>query len=77
MITVTFETFMLLFVMAGLALVFGLWVYYDRRDRSLFDAQRFRHTFHCVKCGTLYESRGHQSLADCPHCGFKNERLRF
>lgn len=77
MIQVSFESFMLAFVLCGLGIIFGLWLFYDRRDRSLYDEQRLRHTFHCVKCGALYSEGGNRQLAKCPSCGFTNDRLRF
>jgi rRNA maturation endonuclease Nob1 len=77
MILLSFEGFVLAYILAGLAVILGMWLYYDRRDRNLYDTQRHRHVFHCVKCGKLYERGGDDELADCPQCGFWNDRLRF
>ena len=58
--------------------VFGaLWVYYDRRDRALYDAQRRKITFHCIRCDRLYAEPGGRELCPCPRCGHENSRLRF
>ena len=27
-----------------------LWFFYDRRDRALYDVQRRKITFHCIRC---------------------------
>jgi rubrerythrin len=65
------------YVSGGLALILGLWVFYERRDRRVYQAHRRQSAFHCVRCGHLYadaETRGERS---CPHCGFANTRLHF
>ena len=60
-----------------MATLFGLWLYYDRRDRRFYDATRHRTTFHCLKCGEVYTSAGAGEVASCPRCGHSNPRLRF
>lgn len=54
-----------------------LWFYCDRRDRNLYDRQRRKITFHCVRCDHLYTQKTGTELADCPKCGHQNVRLRF
>jgi rubrerythrin len=78
MIGLELQTFVFLFLTAGLAFVFGLWIYYDRRDRVLYDQLRSKRTYHCVKCGHLYAvEAGFDEVTHCPHCRFENSRLKF
>ena len=38
--------------------VFGfMWIYYDRRDRGFYDAERRKITFHCIRCDHLYTEK--------------------
>ncbi len=65
---------------AGLALFgfFGaLWVYYDRRDRTLYDTARRKVSFHCIRCDHVYAQRKGTETAPCPRCGHVNTRLKF
>jgi len=58
--------------------LFGfLWVYYDRRDRSFYDAERRRITFHCIRCDRIYMEKRGTETAPCPQCGHLNTRLKF
>ena len=61
----------------GLALVFAVWIRYDRLDRLFDDHRRLRTVFHCVKCGTLYTRPRRRETGVCPKCGHANIRLRF
>jgi ribosomal protein L37AE/L43A len=54
-----------------------LWFYYDRRDRALYDAQRRKITFHCIRCDHLYTEKAGTGVAPCPKCGHPNTRLKF
>jgi hypothetical protein len=54
-----------------------LWLYYDRRDRSLYDSGRRKITFHCIRCDQLYTEKTGTELAPCPKCGHVNSRLKF
>jgi hypothetical protein len=62
-------------------LVLGLfaaaWLYYDRRDRALYDAQRRKISFHCIRCNLLYVERAGTETAGCPRCQHNNVRLKF
>ncbi|MEO6992323.1 MAG: hydrogenase nickel incorporation protein HypA [Lacunisphaera sp.] len=58
--------------------VFGfMWIYYDRRDRSFYDAERRKITFHCIRCDRLYTEKAGTEIAPCPKCGHQNTRLKF
>ncbi len=61
----------------GLGLFAFLWVYYDRRDRALYDAVRRKITFHCIRCDTLYTEKAGTDTATCPRCRHPNTRLKF
>ncbi len=56
---------------------FGVWIYYDRRDHALYDSERRKVTFHCIRCGQLYSGRARTETAVCPRCGHTNARLKF
>jgi Zn finger protein HypA/HybF involved in hydrogenase expression len=60
-----------------LAFFFGVWIYYDRRDHALFERERRKLTFHCIRCGQLYTAKSRTGTAVCPQCGHTNARLRF
>jgi len=54
-----------------------LWAYYDRRDRTYFDATRRKITFHCIRCDHLSTQPAGTATAPCPRCGHVNTRLKF
>jgi len=77
MIELSLPVVITLFLVLGLGGFFVLWFYYDRRDRTYYDAQRHRRSFHCVRCGQLYSSNGSEDKQPCPNCSFENPSLRF
>ena len=77
MVTVSLEAFFLLYISLGLSLVVGLWFFFDRRDGILYEAERSRVIFHCIKCGRIYTAGKSAELAVCEGCGFSNTRLHF
>ena len=77
LVTLSLDVFFFLFLSAGLSLVIGLWFYYDWRDRSLYDLERFPVLFHCIKCDSIYTAKKESDLVACPHCRFENSRLIF
>ncbi|MCC5804838.1 MAG: hydrogenase nickel incorporation protein HypA [Opitutales bacterium] len=77
MIGVSFEAFVVFFLVAGLLGVVALWLFYDLRDKSYYDRQRSLRAHHCVRCGALYANRSEAEVATCPKCGFENASLRF
>ncbi|MDQ5977555.1 MAG: hypothetical protein QG602_527 [Verrucomicrobiota bacterium] len=60
-----------------LGVVGFLWIYYDRRDRAFYDAERRKITFHCIRCDHLYTEKQGTDTAVCPKCGHENVRLKF
>ena len=67
----------ILYGLLAIGLIGFLWVYYDRRDRSFYDAQRRKITFHCIRCDHLYLEKVGAETAPCPKCGHVNTRLKF
>ena len=67
----------LLYGLPVLGLFGFLWAYYDRRDRALYDAERRKITFHCIRCDQLYTEKTGTDMAPCPKCGHANTRLKF
>lgn len=55
----------------------GLWLYYDRRDRSIYDVDRRKITFHCIRCDQIYTEKPGTETLPCPRCGHLNARLKF
>lgn len=72
-----FAVDILLFGLLVLGLFTFLWLYYDRRDRSFYDTERRKITFHCIRCDTLYTQKTGVDTAPCPKCGHQNTRLKF
>ncbi len=66
-----------LFGLLTIGLFSFLWTYYDRRDRTLYDMERRKVTFHCIRCDHLYTEKTGTNPAPCPKCGHPNTRLKF
>lgn len=77
MIPVEFDFLFLIYLSLGLALIIGLWLFYDRREVRPYLKERNRATFFCVKCGHLYTGPRTEEAQACPRCGFANARLKF
>lgn len=73
----SFTLEILIYGLAVFGLLFGLWFYYDRRDRAFFDAGRRKISFHCIRCDHLYTQAAGTETAACPKCGHENVRLKF
>lgn len=67
----------ILYGVLALGVFLGLWLYYDRRDRSLYDVERRKITFHCIRCDHLYTQKAGTETAPCPKCSHVNTRLKF
>ena len=60
------------------AIVFlSLWLWYDGRDHQMFERERRKTTFHCIRCDHLYSAAAGAELAKCPRCSHENTRLKF
>ncbi|MFO8026897.1 MAG: hydrogenase nickel incorporation protein HypA [Opitutales bacterium] len=77
MIELEVDVFFLLYLGAGFLLIFGLWFYYDRRDKNLHEAKRMKAVYHCIKCSEIYTGSHLSFECECPRCGFTNGRLGF
>ncbi len=71
------DLFFLIYLGIGMTLVFGMWFYYDWRDKHSFEEQRTRVIYHCIKCGRIYTGSHDSEEAACPDCNFANGRLSF
>ena len=65
------------YCLLALGFFYGVWLYYDRRDHALYDTERRKVTFHCIRCGQLYAAKTGTETAACPRCGHTNTRLKF
>jgi hypothetical protein len=72
-----FTIAVVLYGILGLGGFLGLWLYYDRRDRSIYDVDRRKITFHCIRCDQLYTDKPGTETCPCPQCGHLNARLKF
>lgn len=54
-----------------------LWLYYDRRDHRMFEGERRKAAFHCIRCDCLYSAKAGAETCPCPRCGHVNAKLRF
>lgn len=70
-------TVIALLCLAFLVFFLLLCKFYDRRDFAVFESERRKTTFLCVRCETLYTRSGEPETCVCPRCGFTNARLRF
>lgn len=72
-----FTVDVVLYGVSVIGLIGALWWYYDRRDRTFYDATRRKITFHCIRCDHLHTERAGTETAACPKCGHENIRLKF
>jgi hypothetical protein len=75
--TLDFSFFILASITAGVVLMMGLWLYYDRCDQRVYESERSQSLFHCLKCGRTYSAPRSNPAANCPDCGFENSKLKF
>lgn len=67
----------LIYIFSAFALLLGLWLYYDLRDKNIYEAERKKVIFHCIKCDKIYTGRQGADVSPCPRCQFENARLKF
>lgn len=67
----------LIYIFSALTLILGLWLFYDLRDKNLYEAERKKVIFHCIKCDKIFTAKCGSEVARCPRCGFENTRLKF
>jgi len=54
-----------------------LWLCYDRRDHRLFERERRKTAFHCIRCDHIWAEKSGVEECKCPKCGHTNVRLRY
>lgn len=67
----------LIYIFSAFALLLGLWLYYDLRDKNIYEAERKKVIFHCIKCDKIYTDHQGAETSPCPRCDFQNSRLKF
>jgi len=67
----------LVYLFSAVGLILALWFYTDFRDKNLYEAERKKIIFHCIKCDKIYSNKAGTEISGCPRCGFVNSRLRF
>ncbi|PDH28437.1 MAG: hydrogenase nickel incorporation protein HypA [Puniceicoccaceae bacterium MED-G30] len=77
MIPLDVITFYLLYTGVGLLFVFGLWIYFDQKDKQRLIPRQSKVIFHCIKCSQIYTGAHGSEEGECPRCHFNNSRLRF
>ena len=48
-----------------------------RRHFGVYEKMLKTSTFHCLKCDSVYVSRGGEKSKACPNCGYKNAEMKF
>jgi len=77
MFTIPISVAAVIYIGTACVTTFGLWFYYDHRDKRLYDLERRKVNFHCIRCDKLYTARAGTELCECPRCQFQNQRLTF
>lgn len=54
-----------------------LWLCYDRRDHRIFEGERRKSAFHCIRCNHLWAEKVGTGECVCPKCGNPSARLKF
>ncbi|HOU22193.1 MAG: hypothetical protein KBC66_02165 [Kiritimatiellae bacterium] len=77
MITLTLPDWFVVFLIANLAMVFGLTLYYSvRRYRWMPRHRAPPFIFRCSVCGHVYLDRRNVPMAECSNCGNMNENVK-
>jgi len=77
LVNLDFSFFVFASISAGVMLMIGLWLYYDRCDQRIYETERSQALFHCLKCGRTYSAPRSNQATSCPSCGFENSKLKF
>lgn len=76
-LSISLEVGAMVYTLCAYGAVFVLWFLSDMRDRALYDSERRKGTFHCIRCDHLYAARAGTETCPCPRCQFRNTRLQF
>lgn len=71
------ESLILVYVLAGLAVVGGLSLWGEHRRRSFEPARDPDQVFRCDRCSLVYTDDPEVERSRCPGCGRTNEPFRF
>ena len=77
MITVDLTGGALVYLFSAVGLILALWFYADFRDKNLYETERKKVIFHCIKCDKIYSAKAGTETSPCPRCDFTNTRLKF
>lgn len=77
MIPISLADGFLIYLLLGIGMVLGLWAYYDFSDKNLYQSERSKTVFHCVKCSKIYADKMGVKQSNCPRCQFKNTHLQY
>jgi Zn finger protein HypA/HybF involved in hydrogenase expression len=58
-----------------LAVVLGVWIYYNIRRRAWLPTPTKKIIYRCAQCQHFYVGAG--GTESCPQCGHENEQLQF
>ncbi|MEX2382518.1 MAG: hydrogenase nickel incorporation protein HypA [Opitutales bacterium] len=67
----------LVYLFGAVGIILTLWFYFDLRDRNVYEGERKKNIYHCIKCDKIYTDKPKQETAPCPRCGYRNIRLKF
>ena len=67
----------IVYLFSAVGLILALWFYADMRDKNLYEGERKKVIFHCIKCDKIYATKAGAETCPCPRCGFTNARLKF
>lgn len=71
------DLIIMLYISLAICVIFGLWLFYDKRELESYKSQKVLSVFYCVKCGSIYSMGKEKERTLCPKCNFKNNRLKF
>lgn len=83
MFPVDIENFFAVLLACATAMFIGFELYALRRDRGIHRNLQIETLYCCTRCGKIYIRRRSKKAwkedkpVPCPHCGFKNTRMKF
>ena len=75
MITLDIAGAMTAYYLLSLAVVLGVWIYYNFKRRAWLPGPTKKIIYRCGKCQHFYVAAGGKE--SCPQCGYVNEQLQF
>ncbi len=74
--SISLTSYFLLPLAAMLAMMFGLWLYYARRERDEEKHPGEGKIYRCEHCRLVYVERRMYPLLECPRCRHSNAAIR-